>query len=56
MVSYEIHDGLIQQLAAAMMQFEMFSRVTGPEAKEVWKTFPRAGWKCSASDCRKHAG
>ncbi len=39
MVSYEIHDGLIQQLAAAMMQFEMFSRVTGPEAKEVWKTF-----------------
>jgi signal transduction histidine kinase len=39
MVSYEIHDGLAQQLAAAMMQFEMFSRVTGHKAKEVWKMF-----------------
>ena len=39
MVSYEIHDGLLQQLAAAMMQFKMFSRVTVPEAKKDWKTF-----------------
>ena len=39
MVSYEIHDGLVQQLAAAMMQFEMFSRATGHKAKAVWKTF-----------------
>jgi len=39
MVSYEIHDGLAQQLAAAMMQFEMFSRATGHHAKAVWKTF-----------------
>jgi RNA polymerase-binding protein DksA len=39
MISYEIHDGLVQQLAAAMMQFEMFSRVTGHKAKAVWKTF-----------------
>ena len=39
MVSYEIHDGFLQLLAAAMMQFKMFSRVTGPEVKQVWKTF-----------------
>ena len=39
MVSYEIHDGLAQQLAAAIMQFEMFSRVTGRQATGVWKTF-----------------
>ena len=39
MVAYEIHDGLAQQLAAAIMQFEMFSRVTGHQATGVWKTF-----------------
>jgi signal transduction histidine kinase len=39
MVSYEIHDGLVQQLAAAIMQFEVFSRVAEQKAKEVWKTF-----------------
>ena len=39
MVSYEIHDGLVQQLAAAMMQFEMFNRLAGHEAKVDWKTF-----------------
>jgi signal transduction histidine kinase len=38
-ISYEIHDGLVQQLAAAMMQFETFSRVTGHNANEVWKNF-----------------
>ena len=39
MVSYEIHDGLAQQLAAAIMQFETFSRVTGHQATGVWETF-----------------
>ena len=39
MVSYEIHDGLVQQLAAAIMQFEMFSRLAGRADNEVWKTF-----------------
>lgn len=39
MVAYEIHDGLAQQLAAAIMQFEMFSRVTGHQATRVWKIF-----------------
>jgi signal transduction histidine kinase len=39
MVSCEIHDGLVQQLAAAMMQFEIFSRATRRKAKAVWKTF-----------------
>ena len=39
MVSYEIHDGLAQQLAAAMMQFEMFSRAAGQQATAGWKTF-----------------
>ena len=39
MVSYEIHDGLVQQLAAAIMQFEVFSRVAEQKAEEVWKTF-----------------
>lgn len=39
MVSYEIHDGLVQQLAAAIMQLEMFSRFTGRSDDEVWRTF-----------------
>jgi signal transduction histidine kinase len=39
MVSYEIHDGLVQQLAAAIMQLEIFSRLTGPSDTEVWKVF-----------------
>jgi signal transduction histidine kinase len=39
MVSYEIHDGLAQQLAAAIMQFEVFSRATGHQATGVWETF-----------------
>ena len=39
MVSYEIHDGLVQQLAAAIMQFEVFGQVAEQKAKEVWKTF-----------------
>jgi signal transduction histidine kinase len=39
MVSYEIHDGLVQQLAAAIMQFEVFSRVAEQKAEKAWKTF-----------------
>ena len=39
MVSYEIHDGLVQQLAAAIMQLEMFGRLAGRSDNEVWKTF-----------------
>jgi signal transduction histidine kinase len=39
MVSCEIHDGLVQQLAAAIMQLEMFSRLAGPSDSEAWKTF-----------------
>jgi signal transduction histidine kinase len=39
LVAYDIHDGLVQQLAGAIMQFEIFSRVTEHKAKEVRKTF-----------------
>jgi signal transduction histidine kinase len=39
MVSYEIHDGLVQQLAAAIMQLDTFSRLSGRSDTEVWKTF-----------------
>ena len=39
MVSYEIHDGLVQQLAAAIMQLEMFGQLVGRPDNEVWKTF-----------------
>jgi signal transduction histidine kinase len=39
MVSYEIHDGLVQQLVAAIMQLEMFRRLAGQSHNEVWKTF-----------------
>jgi signal transduction histidine kinase len=39
LVAYEIHDGLVQQLAAAIMQLEMFSRLTGRSDNEAWKTF-----------------
>jgi signal transduction histidine kinase len=40
MVSYEIHDGLVQQLAAGLMQLEMFIRLTGQTDDEAgWKTF-----------------
>jgi signal transduction histidine kinase len=39
MVSYEIHDGLVQQLAAAIMQLEVFSRVTERGDTDVWVSF-----------------
>jgi len=39
MVSYEIHDGLVQQLAAAIMQLEMFGRLAGRSDNEAWQTF-----------------
>jgi signal transduction histidine kinase len=39
LIAYEIHDGLVQQLAGAIMQLEMFSRVNRHAAKIAWKTF-----------------
>ena len=39
MVSYELHDGLVQQLAVAIMQLEMFGRLAGRSDNEVWQTF-----------------
>jgi len=39
MVSYELHDGLVQELAAAIMQLEMFGRLAGRPDNEVWKNF-----------------
>ena len=39
MVSYEIHDGFVQQLAAAIMELETFGRLAGRSDNEVWKTF-----------------
>ncbi|MHB8861870.1 MAG: sensor histidine kinase [Pirellulaceae bacterium] len=39
MVSYEIHDGLVQQLVAAIMQLRTFRRLTVRSDNEVWKVF-----------------
>ena len=39
MVPYEIHDGLVQQLVAAIMQLRTFSRLTARSDNEVWKVF-----------------
>jgi signal transduction histidine kinase len=41
MVGYEIHDGLVQQLAAAIMQFQIFGAVAEQKAKEARATFER---------------
>ena len=53
MVSYEIHDGLVQQLAAAIMQFEVFGQVAEQKAKEVWKTFE--GGVGTLNECMREA-
>jgi signal transduction histidine kinase len=53
MVSYEIHDGLVQQLAASIMQFETFGRLTGRTDDEVWKTF-QTGLQ-SLKECMREA-
>jgi len=53
MVSYEIHDGFVQQLAAAIMQLEMFGRLTRPSDNVVWKNF-EAGLQC-LNDCMREA-
>ena len=37
--SCEIHDGLVQQLAAVIIQLEVFSWLTGQSDNEVCKTF-----------------
>ena len=39
MVSYEIHDGLVQELAAAIMQLEVFSRASGTESQRGLEDF-----------------
>jgi signal transduction histidine kinase len=39
MAAYELHDGLVQQLAAAIMQLETFGRLVGRSDNEVWQTF-----------------
>jgi len=39
MVSYEIHDGLVQQLVAAIMQLRTFRRLTARSDDEIWRTF-----------------
>ncbi len=39
LVSYEIHDGLVQQLAAAIMQLEVFRRVAKRGDSEAWTSF-----------------
>ena len=41
MVAYEIHDGLVQQLAAAIMQFQVFGAVAEQKAKEARAAFER---------------
>ena len=53
MVSYEIHDGFVQQLAAGIMQLEMFGRLTGPSDNVVWKNF-ESGLQC-LHDCMREA-
>jgi two-component system sensor histidine kinase NreB len=39
MVSYEIHDGLVQQLVASIMQLRTFSRLTVRSGNEAWTVF-----------------
>jgi signal transduction histidine kinase len=53
LVSYEIHDGFVQQLAAAIMQFAAFSRLKEAGDGEVWKSF-EAGLK-ALNDCMREA-
>jgi signal transduction histidine kinase len=38
LIAYEIHDGLVQQLAAAIMRFEIISQVTEDKSAEARKT------------------
>ncbi len=42
LVAYEIHDGLTQQLAAALLEFEVFSRQRDENPKEAQQTFNEA--------------
>ena len=53
MVSYEIHDGFVQQLAGAIMQFAAFSRLKGEGDGEVWKCF--AAGRKALDDCMREA-
>ena len=56
MVSYEIHDGLVQQLAAAIMQLEIFGRAQQDGQTTRSGRLSRLGCKGSTSACGKHAG
>jgi signal transduction histidine kinase len=53
MVSYEIHDGFAQQLAAAIMQLEAFGQLAERSDNKVWKTF-ETGLQC-LHDCMREA-
>ena len=53
MVSYEIHDGFVQQLAAAIMHFAAFRRLKGEGDDQVWKSF-EAGIQ-TLNDCMREA-
>lgn len=43
LVSYEIHDGLAQQLTAAIMQFQAFEQTKHSNALEAQKLFEAGG-------------
>ncbi len=47
LIAYEIHDGLAQQLAAAIMQFEAFDHLKENQAKASSQRLP--GWNNDAS-------
>lgn len=53
MISYEIHDGLVQQLVAAIMQLGAFSRLTIQSDNEVWKVFETA--RHMLNECMREA-
>ena len=56
MVSYEIHDGLVQQLAAAIMQLEMFGRARRAVRQRGLEDVRELGWQCLQRVlCGKHA-
>ena len=48
LIAYEIHDGLAQQLAGALMQFETFAHRKDAQAKQAEEAF-HAGYDHAAS-------
>jgi signal transduction histidine kinase len=53
MVSCEIHNGFVQQLAAAIMHFELLSRLAGQGDNEVWKSYETGLQRLN--DCMREA-